>query len=466
MPFLLNSGLYRPYTFFLVLAAFLLAPVASASAQSLIRDTEVERYLAAWNAPVFEAAGMQGDRVNIIIVNDRAINAFVAGGPNIFFFTGLLLETDHPAEVVGVAAHELGHIKGAHLISTRRAMEQAMLESFVSLVLGGAAATASGEGSAAAAVSQAGAEMARRRFLAESRIHENSADQAALRYMEEAGYPADGLLSFMQKLRNKENKAAGRATEYLRTHPLTQDRVQAIQAALAQRDPDSQKSWPEEWIDQHLRLKAKLIGFLRPESVQRLYPDKDQSVAARYARSIAAYRQNNVERALNGINALLEEEPANPYFHELKGQMLLDFGRAEQAARSYDRAVDLAPDAPLIRAGYGHALLESLPYDAASPGDYNAAIDALRPALSQDPRFARGHRLIGQAYGRKGETGLARLHLAEYELLRRRYGEARRNAEQAKAALPEGSPGSLRAQDVIKTLENRGHNGTRGPGTE
>ncbi|MFA7457429.1 MAG: M48 family metalloprotease, partial [Micavibrio sp.] len=224
----------------LLAALFLVTGAHAAAAQTIIRDTEIEEYMAEWFAPVYKAAGMSPDQVKIILVQDPQINAFVAGGANIFFYTGLLQKTENPGEVIGVMAHELGHITGGHLIRGREAMEQASYESILGMILGVGAAIASGDGEAAPTIGAAGSSMAQRGFLKHSRTFESSADQAALRYLETAQYDPRGLESFLKKLEGQELLASSQQSEYVRSHPLTRSRVDTIRAA-AEKSPYSGK---------------------------------------------------------------------------------------------------------------------------------------------------------------------------------------------------------------------------------
>lgn len=435
-----------------ILFLFVLITIAQpASAQIVIRDTEIEEILSGWFTPIFEANQMDPSQVKIILVQDNSINAFVAGGSNIFFFTGLIEMTDGPGELIAVMAHELGHISGGHLIRGQEALEQASYESIIGTIIGLGTAIATGDAGAAAAGSVAGSSVAQRRFFAKSRTFEASADQAALTSMKRAGMNPEGLLTFLEKLQGQELLPSNQQSEYVRTHPLTRNRVDTIRAALEK--PDLPKGdFPSEWMEQHQRMKAKLTGFINPGHVAWQYDDRDQSIAANYARTLADYRQNRIDSAIDRINALIKEEPRNPYFHELKGQMLVDFGRVDQAIGSYQRALALKPDAALIRIPLAHALIQTADRQPAKLGQ---AIDYLQRAVQQEPRSTRAHRLLATAYGQNGQSALAQLHLAEEALLQRKTGIARQKATQALNELPEGSAGAIRAQDILSRLDQK-----------
>lgn len=420
-------------------------------AQSIIRDTEIEAMLAEWSEPVLKAANIPQDNVNVVFVQSPDINAFVAGGANIFFYTGLLEKTDGPGEIIGVFAHELGHIAGSHLISSRDALERASYESILGAVLGIGAAILGGGGDAATAIISGSQGIAARRFLAHSRVNESSADQAALSYFEKAGYNPDGLGTFLGKLQDEELLPTSRQSEYVRTHPLTHNRIEAVKNRAAQ-SPYQTADFPASWYEQHARMKAKLIGFISPGRVAWDYDDRDQSIPARYARAIAAYRQNEVEKAITLIDALIVSEKDNPYFYELKGQMLLDFSRVEAAIPAYRKAVEMKPDASLFRIALAQALLQT----PENPARSDEAIENLNRALRDEPRSTRAHRLLAIAYGQTDREPLAKLHLAEEAVLQRRLPDATRHANAVLKTVEQGSREWLRANDLIdyiKTLK-------------
>jgi predicted Zn-dependent protease len=421
------------------------------SAPIIIRDTEIENWLRDWATPVIRAAGLEPKAVNFILVQDNNLNAFVAGGQNIFIYTGLLLRSENAAEVVGVIAHETGHIRGGHLIRIGDAMEKAGYESMLGALLGIGTAIVTGNGQAAAAVAAGVSGMATSRLLSFSRVQESSADQAGLTYLQAAGLSPHGLVSFMDKLADQELLPPTQQTAYIRTHPLTRDRIEALTAGM-NRSPHAHKPDPAEWADQHARMKAKLVSFITPERVAWDYGSNDQSAAARYARTIADYRQNHVDSALAGIDGLLAEEPDNAYYHELKGQMLVDFSRVKEALPSYKKAVALDSDAALIRIAYAHALIESTGKgnDKAS---LTEAIKQLERARNDEPRSTRVNRLLATAYGRVGDDAAAKVYLAEEALLKRETEYAKRLATTAVETLPAGSKHRLRAQDIISYIE-------------
>ncbi|MGH1403849.1 MAG: M48 family metalloprotease [Alphaproteobacteria bacterium] len=437
-------------SFLLTVVFFIEHAYAQRAPLTLIRDTEIETTLHAWGMPVFKAAGLDPAAVNIILVQSDQVNAFVAGGSNIFFYTGLISKTETPGELIGVLAHETGHIAGGHLIRAREALERASYESIIGTLLGVGAAIASGDPNAAAAVSLGSTSIAQRTFLAHSRVHESSADQAALTFLERAKINPDGLVSFMDKLKAETYVPEDQQSEYVRTHPLVDNRVEALKTRVSESAYTGQ-GYPKAWNAQHQRMKAKLIGFIHPEQIQWVYDDKDVSVPAQYARAIGAYRQNRIEEALKRIDDLLQQEPKNPYFFELKGQMLVEFGRVEEAVPYYERAVSILPESSLFRIALAHALIEGA--GQSGQESLKEAIDHLERALQDEPRSSRVHRLLATAYGRVGKANRAKLHLAEEAVLQRRFPYAKQHAQAIINAEEEGSSLWIKAKDIISFIE-------------
>ncbi|GAB4224560.1 MAG: M48 family metalloprotease [Kiloniellaceae bacterium] len=428
-----------------------LAPQRAAADQlQLIRDAEIENTIRTYATPLFQAAGLSPQGIRLYLVKDRALNAFVAGGLNLFINTGLLIETEDPNEVIGVIAHETGHIAGGHLARTGAALEQTQAALIATYLLSLGAALATGEAGIGVAVLSGGQDVALRGLLQYSRTQENSADQAAVTLLRATEQSPEGLLEFMEKLSGQEVLLTRNQDPYLRTHPLTQDRVDFLRQAL-QQSPYANKAPDPQLIEMHNRMRAKLIGFLNPlNQVLHSYPESDTSLPARYARAIAYYRVPNLDKALAEIDALLVEKPDDPYFRELKGQMLLEHGRVAEAVPEYEAAVQHLPDSAQIRQALAKAqvALDTREMDA-------AALKNLSLTLAEEPNNAAAWRLSAVAHGRLGDQGMTALSLAEAALARGKYAEARDRAEHAAGLLAENSAPWLRAEDVKNEAERR-----------
>lgn len=422
------------------------AQKGQASAPSIIRDTEIETILQSWSKDVFKAAGMDISQIDLILVQSPEINAFVAGGSNIFIYTGLIQKTKTPEELIGVIAHETGHISGGHLIRTKRALEQSSFESMLAMVLGLGAALAGGGGDAVAAGAHIGRAMGTNNFLTHSRVQESSADQAGLKFLVDAGIDPSGLISFLEKISDQELLPTASQSAYMRTHPLSRDRIESLKY-IVQTSQYRLKPRPQNWDDQHARIKAKLMGFIEPNKVTYEYPSSDQSIPARYARAIAAYRQSRIADALKSIDQLIAIEPQNAYFHELKGQILYETGSAKVSLAPYQTALRLAPHSGLIRTAYASALLDT--------GRLKESIIELKRAEKDEPRSSRVKRLLATASGKLGNEAEAKVYLAEEALMQNRIKDARSHAEIALKSLPQNSSLRIRAQDVISLSESR-----------
>lgn len=424
-------------------------PITQAKAQSIIRDTEIENVFKEWLAPLLQAAGMGDKSVNLILVSSPQVNAFVAGGANIFIYTGLIDKSETPEEIIGVMAHELGHITGGHLIVGRSAMERASYESILGTVLGIGAAIATGNGQLATALSSGASNIAARRYLAHSRVNESSADQAALTFLEKSQINPVGLKTFLQKLESEEMLPTAEQSEYMRTHPVTGERINALETKI-QTSEYKDAPIPPEWKQQHARMKAKLMGYIDPGAVVWAYNDKDRSITADYARAVAAYRENKFEESIRIIDGLINAEPNNPYFYELKGEVLLSMSKIEEATVNFSRAVDLEPDASLIRIQLGKALLQNKEDNE----HLDKAIEILQRALIDEPRSSTAYRLLATAYGQQGKEDIAKLYLAEEAILQRRYPYAKQLIEGVINTFEQGSKNQIKAQDLLYHIEN------------
>lgn len=417
---------------------------------TLIRDQEIEDTLRLMSRPIFQQAGLSPQNVRFILIQNDALNAFVAGGQNIFVHTGLILETETPDELVGVIAHETGHIAGGHLFRTREALEDATMQALLAQVIGLAAALGARSGDAAMASAAAGQTFAQRTLMRHSRVQESSADQAGLRYLQDSGLPVEGLARFMEKLASQELLPESQQTEYVRTHPLTRDRIEFLQDAISKQRRAG--TVPAVWLDKHARMKAKLYGYLYPERAVR---ETGTDIPTRYSRAIALYRRAQTKDALAELDSLLAAEPKNPWFYELKGQILFEGGKIDEAIPVMARAAEYAPDSGLIRIAYAHALLES-PTDKQSRSQQ--AVRELQRALRTEPQSIIAQRLLATAYGRMGNEGMSRLHLAEQAALRGQREQAQREATLAQKHLPEKSAAWLRAQDILDLIGKKDKN--------
>jgi predicted Zn-dependent protease len=427
---------------FLASLSFAAQPVA---AQSILRDAETEELLRDMLAPLVEASELANSNVEVVLINDGSINAFVAGGQAIYVHSGLLNEALTANEVQGVLAHELGHITGGHAVRFEERTKAANGISILSLLLGVGAALA-GAGEAAMGVIAAGQQAAMGSFLSFNRNQEASTDLAGARYLSGAGISGKGMISFFEKLRGNEIRAGySQADEaaYARTHPLSGDRIQTLRGLLAE-DPAWDTPEDPALQERFRRAKAKLYGYLaEPKRTLAAFPPSDTSVPARYARAYAYHKDARIDMALAEADALLVAEPENPWFLELKGQILLESGRPKDALVPLRRATELTRAQPLIAGLLGHALIAT-----EDKANFAEAEGVLRASVQKDRYNPFAWYQLGVVYEARGDIPRARLASAEQQVMNRLYPQALANAQAAEAYLPYGSPDWIRAQDV------------------
>ncbi len=430
---------------FMAMLATLALAIQPVAAQSVLRDAETEELLRDMARPLIEASELEPENVEIVLINDPSINAFVAGGQVVYIHAGLINAAETANEVQGVIAHELGHITAGHVVRFNERTSAATGITILSLLLGVGAALA-GAGDAAMGAMMAGQQAAMGSFLAFNRNQEAATDLAGARYLSGAGISGRGSLAFFERLRNMEIRRGFAQTQeasYSRTHPLAGDRLQTLRDLYA-RDPAWEAPDDEELQARFLAARAKLYGYLAPpERTFTMYPPSDTSVPARYARAYAYHKDAQVDRALAEADSLLAEDPRNPYFLELKGQVLLESGRPEDALVPLRRATDITLNQPLIAGMFGHALIAT--EDAAH---HEEAERVLRAAVAKDRLNPFAWYQLGVVYAARGDMPRARLASAEQQVMNRRYPEALRSAQAAEAGLPRGSPDWIRAQDI------------------
>ncbi|WP_424431238.1 M48 family metalloprotease [Parasphingorhabdus sp.] len=425
---------------FLTMVSIVVQPVA---AQSILRDAETEALFTDMVAPLVAVSELDADEVEVVLINDNQVNAFVAGGQRIYFFAGLIETADSANEVQGVMAHELGHITGGHIIRFDEGMKTATGITILSLILG-AAAIAAGAGDAGMGILAAGQQAAMGKFLAFSRVQERSADSAGARYLSEAGITGKGSIDFFKKLQNYEFRLGiPQEDSYGRTHPLSGERVSLLRDVY-QSDPAWDKPSDPDIEARFQRVKAKLLGFTAdPVVTLREYPESDQSVPGRYARAYAWHKSAYPDRALYEVNNLLKSAPNDPYFLELHGQILLESGKPDEALKSLRRAVELTNNQPLIASLFGHALIatEDAQY-------FDEATQVLKAAVNKDNRNPFAWYQLGVVYSQQGDMPRAQLATAESSLLSQNYAGAIRSSQIAMAGIAENTPDWIRAQDI------------------
>lgn len=413
-----------------------------AMAQEILRDAETEALFHDCAKPLMEAAGLRPENVQIVLIQDSSINAFVAGGQVVYIHTGLVQAADNVNEVQGVIAHELGHIVGGHVIRFGEGAKAATGIMLLSLLLG-VAAMAAGSGEGGAGIMAAGQQAAMGKFLAFTRLQESSADQAGAKFLTASGISGKGSLAFFKKLENQEFRYSIPQDSYIYTHPISSERIQALETTYKASPAWNAPVDPK--LEERFELaKAKLYGFVNdPRTTLQKYPETDHSLEARYARAYAYHKSAYPDKAAAEVDSLVKERPDNPFFLELKGQILLESGKPQQALDSLRKAVTLAPDQPLIASLLGHALIAT-----ENDANYAEAEKVLRSAIGRDNSNPFAWYALGIVYEHEGDHGRAALATAERYNLEGESRLAMANAEQAMASIPNGTPDFLRAQDI------------------
>ena len=432
--------------FILFLAAIISAqPVM---AQSILRDAETEAFFDEISEPLIKAAGLDPNNVDIVLINDKSINAFVAGGQAVYIHSGLIDAATTANEVQGVIAHELGHVEGGHVIRYSDGASAAGGISIATLILA-AAAIAAGAGEAGMGIMAAGQQAALGKFLAFSRAQEGTADASGARYLSAAGITGKGSIAFFKKLQNFEFRLGiPQEDSYGRTHPLSGERISVLEDTYSV-DPAWNNPLNPKWEADFKRIKAKLTGFLAdPNATLRDYPESDKSTPARYARAYAWHKSAYPQKALEESSALVASAPADPYFLELHGQILLESGHPTDALAPLRKAVSLTGNQPLIAAIFGHALVAT-----EDKANLDEAVTVLKAAVAKDNQNPFAWYQLGVVYEQKGDTARAALASAERYLMENAPQFALPNAQTAMAGLPEHSPDWIRAQDINMVAE-------------
>ena len=417
----------------------------------MLRDSETEQLLRDYTRPILNAAGLQKHNIQMVIINDKSFNAFVADGRRIFVNYGAIMQSTTPNQLIGVLAHETGHLAGGHLSKFREQLARTQTQLIIAMLLGaGALAAGAGRGSnsagsniGAAAIS-APQEIARRSLLGYQRQQEENADRAGVKFLNATGQSARGMYETFKRFTDESLFAAHGADPYVQSHPMPADRVAAL-AELVKTSPNWDKKDDPALQMRHDMVRAKISAFMeRDDTVYRRYPRSDTSLPARYAHAISTYLHGDLRSAIEQIDALIKLQPQNPYFHEVRGQALLEGGRPAEAIAPLRLAVKLSQNAPLIEMLLGQALVASN-----NKANADEAIAILRAALAREPEAPLGYMQLAIAYGRKGDYAQADLASAQAAFMRGDNKTARELASRAKTRFAIGTPGWVKADDIV-----------------
>lgn len=423
---------------------------ALAAGVSVVRDAETEALIQEYAAPIFEAAGMSAGSVQIFLVPDDRFNAFVADASRVFVHTGAIMTTETPNEVIGVLAHEAAHLAHGDLAGIRQTIANSSTAALIGALVGvgaalaGSAAGLSGMGQLGTGIMAGSMHAAQRNVLAYARAQEAAADRTAIDYLNATGQSGDGMVTVLRRLADEVFLSSRGVDPYVQSHPLPADRLSTVEALVRDSQFAGRKDSPE-LQQRHDLVRAKLAGFtLTPQQVGRRFPESDTSLPARYARAIAAYRAGALDPAIRRIDALIETQPDNPYFWELKGQALLEGGRPAAAVAPLAQAVSLAPRSALLRIIYGQALVAT-----EEPANVKLAVKNLTVGLQTSPDVPIGWWTLARAHALNNDIPRAELATAEGLFVQGKFPEAKMHASRAQERLKKGSPGWVRAGDIL-----------------
>jgi len=437
--------------------ALAIAPMHAALAQEqkgppILRDTEAEQLLRDYTRPILRTAGLEKQNIQIVILNEGGFNAFVADGRRIFVNYGAMMQSESPNQIIGVLAHETGHLAGGHLAKLREQLAQAQTQMIIAMLLGAGAMVAgarggnsnSGLANAGAAAIAGPQEMIRRTLISYQRQQEENADRAGVKFLTATGQSPKGMYETFKRFTNDSLFAARGADPYLQSHPMPSERVAALEELARSSAYWEKKDDPALQL-RHDMVRAKISGFMeRQDTVYRRYPLSNDSMPARYARAITTYLHGDLRSAVAQIDGLIQLQPNNPYFYELRGQALMEGGKPAEAIAPLRKAVQLSNNAPLIEMLLGQALVA-----ADNKAHTDEAIAILRAAVARETEAPIGYTQLAMAYGRKGDFAQADLASAQAAFLRGDNKTARDLASRAKTRFAVGTPGWVKADDIV-----------------
>ena len=440
---------YRISYFFKSFLLLCLITFSTLVSANIIRDAEIENFLEEISHPIFSEANLNLNSVDIYIFNDKSINAFVACGQKIFVNTGLIQSFETPSMLRGVMAHETGHIAGGHLARSDEALERAQTPMIVGLLLGIGAAIA-GDGDAAQALLLGSQQIAQGMVAKYSRSQESAADQAAIRYLEGIKKSSNGMLEVLYKFANQEALSSNRQSVRVRSHPISRDRIRSLEQKVNKSQFINERD-NEKILFQYKMIQAKLDGFLNnPNDVIRKAKKDSSLIFNKYSLAVAYYRKALLKESLSALNEMINQYPNNPWFYELKGQVLYESGKIRESIIPYRKSLSISPNEPLLMVALATAL-------NALENKSNAieAISLLKKSLMHDQKNTQTWFQLAISYSRINDIGNAELASAERHFLTGNVKMASFHAKKSLKYNKNSSISKLRAQDIVLDSENK-----------
>jgi len=422
----------------------------------IVRDAEIEALVADYAAPILKVAGLGGRGVRVILVNSPSFNAFV-DGRRIFINTGAIMQAETPNEIIGVIAHESGHLAGGHQERLREQLSRARNMAIIGMLLGvgaGVAGAASGSGNAAGAgagIAMGSGEMAMRSVLNYQRTEEMTADRLAVNYLNATGQSTKGMLNTFERFASALSLTGTQIDQYRISHPLPRERIANLEE-LARKSPHFNKTDSPALQLRHDMARAKIAAYSgNMGALQRMFRSNPGGLPARYGNAITTFLNGSARAALPKFDALVKEQPNNPYFQEMRGEVLIKANDAAGAAKAFQKAVSLDPrKSPLLRMSYGRALMLT-----GAKANMPTAIKEIKAGIASDPEFPGGYGYLAQAYGQQGDMALADLATADMNYYSGKLQQAQIFAIRAQKQMKPRSPEWLRAQDIINAKKSK-----------
>ena len=417
--------------------------------RGIARDAETELFLSEMTTPIVNVANLNSSSVDLYLFNDNSVNAFVTCGQKIFVNTGLIMEFDDPSMLRGVLAHETGHIAGAHLARSDIALKKAQAPMIIGLLLGIGAAVAGGDRDAVQGILLGSQQIAQGMVAKYSRGQEAAADQAAFQYLEKLGLSSKGMIDVLYNFADQEALSARNQSSRVRSHPISRQRIMALENQAVNSKFYNQRD-SLELTYRYNMIRAKLEGFLkRPDDIIRKYKNSDSDYAI-YASSVALYRKALTAQAIDKINILITKYPTNPWYYELKGQILYESGKINLSIEPYEKAVKFSAGHPLLNIALASAYL------ALNDKEYDIkAQNLLNNVIKKDQKNSYAWFQLAIAEARLGNIGKADLYSAERYFVLGDVNLASFHAKRSKNNLKDNGPLLMRAEDIILDSENK-----------
>lgn len=427
------------------LIIFLFVACSSLPAYSgIIRDSEIEEAIELTLEPIKKAAGIKN--LKIYIIDDPSINAFTAGGDEIYIASGLIIDFPDPDVLRGVVAHEIGHIQGQHVIRRQEVIDSYTKAAMSSAAIGIATAM-SGQTGPGIAIAMSGTHFAERSVTAYSRAFESSADQTALRLLEKSGHSTIGLINFFEKMKLNSNDSF--FNQYDKTHPLSQDRLLILQS-FNKRSKFAKSQNSAELKYKFARSATKLMAYtIEPAKLGDCKYDEHVDELTHYIKAIKCFRVGKFDDALNHIQRLLMLHPKDPFYHELKGQILFEAGK-KMALDEYDAADQLRPNDVLIKLGRAIIGVTQFKDD---PFKINYYYKDLLFVTEKEPDNLLARFYLAIVYEKKGLKGKSYLNSAIISYKTGKGKNAKILAAEAMKELKEKSPEWYMAYDIFEATK-------------